>query len=178
MSVKRTTLAGAALALALLAGGDAFAAYCHDGKATTWDIVIAPHDEPGERMILEGRVIDTDGKGIPGVTVYVYHTDNDGVYSETNDNRDPRLCGLILTDEKGRYRIDTIRPAGYPDARVPAHVHFRIYGGKLDDEHRLDLFFQGDDRLSARAIERDKERSGGADWGNIRPITRRDDPQD
>jgi len=82
---------------------------------------IAPADEPGERMRIEGTVFDENGKPLPGVIVYAYHTDAHGIYPRNETEPGPagrrhgRLRGWAKTDEKGRYRFDTIRPAGYPD---------------------------------------------------------------
>ncbi|HWM93911.1 MAG TPA: hypothetical protein VN493_24350 [Thermoanaerobaculia bacterium] len=41
---------------------------------------IAPRDEPGEALRIEGTVRDGNGRPAPGVIVYAYHTDNRGIY--------------------------------------------------------------------------------------------------
>src|SRR5262245_32562255 len=42
--------------------------------------VLAPAGEPGERLIVDGTVVATDGKPLPGAVVYAYHTDASGIY--------------------------------------------------------------------------------------------------
>src|SRR4029453_12669266 len=45
-------------------------------------ITITNRDEPGERLIVTGRVFGPDGvTPVPGASVYVYHTDVKGYYS-------------------------------------------------------------------------------------------------
>ncbi|MBI3006203.1 MAG: hypothetical protein HYY49_12430 [Ignavibacteriales bacterium] len=51
-------------------------------RFSPWKIVIASKDEPGERMIVSGRVIAADGKTpVAGIRVQVYHTDAKGYYN-------------------------------------------------------------------------------------------------
>ena len=93
---------------------------------------IAPADEPGEGMRIEGTVSDLDGRPVAGVIVYAYHTDAEGVYPRDERLRDGaayrhgRLRGWAKTDENGRYGFETIRPASYPKTDVPAHVHMHL----------------------------------------------------
>ena len=35
-------------------------------------------------------------------------------------------CRCIDTDAKGRYTFETIRPASYPDATIPQHIHMHV----------------------------------------------------
>ena len=42
------------------------------------------------------------------------------------DNTHPRLCGVLRTDEMGRYRISTIKPARYAPGGPAAHVHYEV----------------------------------------------------
>jgi hypothetical protein len=96
-----------------------------------WAGRIAPPGEPGESMRLEGVVYGPDGEVAPGVIVYAYHTDAEGVYPDDAGlsgaaARHGRLRGWVRTDSLGRYRFDTIRPASYPGQTIPAHVHMHI----------------------------------------------------
>jgi protocatechuate 3,4-dioxygenase beta subunit len=104
-----------------------------DSKYTTpqnapSSVVIAGKDEPGERLIVTGRTLDGD-KPVADVSLYVFHTDARGRYSnDTDDNRvgeyNPRLRGLLRTDAEGRYRYETTRPGSYDNG--PAHVHYIV----------------------------------------------------
>ena len=87
-------------------------------------IAIAGRDEPGEQMVVAGRVVGSDGRTpLAGVSLYVYQTDKDGIYSKpVNDSRTPRLRGYMRTDPEGRYEYSTIKPGSYPNTRNPAHI--------------------------------------------------------
>lgn len=95
-------------------------------------VQLAGLDEPGERMILTGRVLATDGKTPAArVVIYAHHTNNAGLYAHGSNQtvwsrRHGRLRGWAVTDEDGRYTFRTIKPAIYPDRSMPAHVHLFV----------------------------------------------------
>lgn len=100
--------------------------------------------DAGETLITEGRVLDLQGKPIPGAFVEVWHADTKGNYSFFDPTQSEfNLRRTIETDENGRYRFQTIVPSGYgcpPDGttqklltrlgrhgRRPAHIHFFVH---------------------------------------------------
>jgi protocatechuate 3,4-dioxygenase, beta subunit len=95
---------------------------------------IAPANEPGEPLVIEGAVIDQQTKApVPGVVVYAYHTDATGHYVKEGPgpgaaNFTPRLRAWVKTDSRGHFEWQTIRPAPYPDRDVPAHIHVTAWG--------------------------------------------------
>lgn len=98
----------------------------------TSQAVIAASKEPGERLVIKGVIYKPDGKTpAAGVILYVYQTDNKGLYSPGKDQkhamRHGHLRGWIKTNEKGEYVINTIRPASYPGAKSPQHIHPIVY---------------------------------------------------
>lgn len=96
-----------------------------ESHARQWRMTLVREDEPGERIVISGRVLDEDGEPIPDALVYVYHTDVRGIYSDVGDSN-PRLFGYLRTNEEGRYEYRTIKPASYPDTNVDEHVHYEI----------------------------------------------------
>jgi protocatechuate 3,4-dioxygenase beta subunit len=125
-------------------------------------IAITNRDEPGERLIVAGRVFGPDGATpISGASVYVYHTDVKGYYSPgTNDNRNPRLRGYMRTDSKGGYEFSTIKPGPYPNNRIPAHIHYVVNAPGFT-ERIFEIVFEGDPNLDDRVrSEAAKEWSG------------------
>lgn len=112
-------------------------------------ITIANPQEPGERVIVAGRVFAQDGvTPVVGASVYVYHTDAKGYYSPgTNDNRNPRLRGYMRTDAQGRYEFNTIKPGSYPNSRVPAHIHYVVTAAGFS-ERIFEIVFEGDPFLT------------------------------
>lgn len=103
-----------------------------DPASLTWETRIAPPAEPGEPMRIEGRVFKADGHTpAPDVVIYAHQTNADGLYANgTNESewsrRNGRLRGWVKTDAEGRYAFVTIKPAPYPDATMPAHVHLMV----------------------------------------------------
>ncbi len=128
---------------------------------------IAPKDEPGEPMRIEGTVHDRSGQPAPGVIVYAYHTDARGIYPPNGRfegqaaYRHGLLRGWARTDERGRYRFETIRPASYPDSEVPAHVHMHLIEPSCCTYYIPSIRFADDPRLSAQDRERLQEARDG-----------------
>jgi protocatechuate 3,4-dioxygenase beta subunit len=113
-------------------------------------VVVAGADEPGEKLVVSGRVLD-GGRPVAGASVYVFQTDADGRYSKdltgNEAELDPRLHGAMRSDTNGAYGYETIRPGHY-DGNA-AHVHYLVrapgYYPLL-----LDLWFDDDPELLAR----------------------------
>lgn len=99
--------------------------------------------EDGEVLLMEGLVLSTAGKPIPGAIVDVWHANTMGTYSFFGPPQSPyNLRRRIETDSDGRYRFRSIMPSGYNlppgsnteglmgkvgrHARRPAHVHFFV----------------------------------------------------
>jgi protocatechuate 3,4-dioxygenase beta subunit len=119
----------------------------------SWKAVLIPAGEPGTPLVVSGRIFAADGKTpVGGVTLYVYHTDARGLYSE-KDGRggppDPRLKGSMKTDEGGRYEFRTIRPASYPGTRNPQHIHAKVYGAGYAERHIPEYWFDDDPLVTA-----------------------------
>lgn len=129
--------------------------------------VLAPPGEPGERLVVTGRLFARDGRSaLPGVRIELWQTDANGLYAP-DGSMEPRLRAELVTGARGEYEIRTIRPAPYPDRPIPAHIHYRVRarGGAEMFELRFD-----DDTLVSRA-ERERSRGEGA-FGEVRPSRR------
>ena len=132
--------------------------------------MIAPKDEPGERLVVSGRVFAADGRTPVGdVSLYVYQTDKEGIYSRpVNDSRTPRLRGYLRTDPEGRYEYSTIKPGSYPNTRNPAHIHY-VVNAQGFKERIFEIVFENDplvdEKIRANAAREDSGFS-------IRPLTR------
>lgn len=113
----------------------AHAAKCRDQTPTGASIRLTPDQEPGEPLVIEGRVLDGDGRPIAGASVYAYQADARGFYVPNVrvgfGQSNPRLCGVLRTDSTGRYRITTVRPSSVQNIEGGApHVHFEIWDAK------------------------------------------------
>lgn len=140
---------------------------CRGQVAESSAIVITGPEEPGDSLVVEGRVLTADGKvGVPGVTVFVFHTDAAGYYSPGGmDESSARLCGLMLTDSAGRYRFDTVKPGHYATGGPPAHVHYRVWGPGVPRQS-FTLNFEADPLLG----ERGENAASNPTWATIRPL--------
>ncbi len=131
---------------------------------------IAPPDEPGEPLIIEGRVTDTAGQPAAGIVIYAYHTDHTGRYPPApglsdDARRHGRLRGWVATDEQGLYRFTTIRPGAYPGYDFAAHVHLHVLEPGRGTYVIDDLHFD-DDALLTPAQRRQLRDRGGSGIGH------------
>ena len=125
-------------------------------EATDNDLTRQHAGEPlGERIIVEGRVLDEDGRPIPKTLVEVWQANAAGRYAHRVDEHaaplDPNFSGAgrTITDDQGRYRFVTIKPGAYPwrnhdNAWRPAHIHFSLFGTSFLSRLITQMYFPGD----------------------------------
>lgn len=126
---------------------------------------LAPADEPGTPLLLEGRVTTLTGTPAAGIIIYAYHTDHTGVYPAAPGltgaaRRHGRLRAWVATDEQGHYRFATIRPGAYPGDNIPAHVHLHVIEPGRGTYYIDDVHF-ADDPLLTFAQRRQLPGRGG-----------------
>ena len=96
----------------------------------------------GEPLIMQGRVLDLEGKPVPGAIVEVWHADSKGNYSTFDPTQSPFNLRRTIEAEDGRYAFRSIMPSGYgcppggPTQQLldrlgrhgkrPAHIHFFV----------------------------------------------------
>ena len=110
---------------------------------------IAPADQSGRPLVIEGVVTALGGAVAPGTIVYAYHTDDLGLYPRAG-NRHGTLRGWARTDAQGRYRFDTIRPRAYPSGDIPEHVHMHVIEPARGTYWIDDIRFTDDPLISER----------------------------
>ncbi|MEY2504133.1 MAG: protocatechuate 3,4-dioxygenase, beta subunit, partial [Verrucomicrobiota bacterium] len=88
---------------------------CIAPEKLSWKTVIPPENEPGEPLVITGKIFQQDGKTpAQGMVLWVYHTDRTGYYNEKDDASHPRLKGWMKIGADGKYEFRTIRPGAYP----------------------------------------------------------------
>jgi protocatechuate 3,4-dioxygenase, beta subunit len=134
---------------------------------------IAPENEPGTPLVIQGTVYQADGRTpAPGITVFAYQTDAEGLYDvPTAGPHSWRLKGWATTDAEGRFEFHTIRPASYPNATVPQHVHLHLEGPSVPRRWTTELHFEDDPKITVRQ-RADSKRAGL--FGGVRPVAKRD----
>jgi len=120
------------------------------------DLTRQHEGEPlGERIIVQGRVLDDHGRPIPNTLVEIWQANAAGRYAHRVDQHpaplDPNFSGAgrTLTDAEGRYTFTTIRPGAYPwrnhdNAWRPAHIHFSLFGTCFLSRLITQMYFPGD----------------------------------
>ena len=112
-------------------------------------------DAIGQRLIVYGRVLDENGRGMPGVLVEFWQANAGGRYRHHKEGYraalDPNFggCGRCITDAHGTYSFRTVKPGAYPwPNRVndwrPAHIHFSVFGEAFAQRLVTQMYFEGD----------------------------------
>jgi protocatechuate 3,4-dioxygenase, alpha subunit len=112
-------------------------------QATTWQTVgpffslgfswlyrdnLAGPGVSGERVEMEGRILDGDGNPVPDGIVEIWQANSQGKYAHPDDPQEKPAesgfsgYGRVPTDDLGRFRFTTIRPGRVPgpDGRLQA----------------------------------------------------------
>lgn len=95
-------------------------------------MTIAPESEAGERIVIKGKLFESDGSTpYPNVILYAYQTNAEGFYPKHGNETGifawhGYLHSWCITNQKGEYEIHTIRPSRYPSNEFPAHIHANV----------------------------------------------------
>jgi protocatechuate 3,4-dioxygenase beta subunit len=132
-------------------------AYGHEAvRERDNDLTVQHAGEPiGERIIVHGRVLDEDGRGVVNTLVELWQANAGGRYVHVVDRHpaplDPNFTGAgrALTDAQGHYRFVTIKPGAYPwgnhyNAWRPAHIHFSVFGHSFLSRIVTQMYFPND----------------------------------
>ncbi len=126
---------------------------------------LAGPDEPGDRLILTGTVFSSDCQTpLPGALMEVWQANHAGAYDTNKPGNFTEvttfhLRGMLNTNDKGQYEIETIMPGRYavppnlPQLEKyaglmrPAHIHVRV-ADSLHVPVTTQLYFKGDPFLA------------------------------
>jgi protocatechuate 3,4-dioxygenase beta subunit len=117
----------------------------------------------GQRIILAGRVLDEDGRPVPRTLLEIWQCNAAGRYRHERDQHDAPLdphflgVGQVVTNDKGEWRVLTIRPGAYPwrnthNAWRAAHIHFSIFGPAFATRLVTQMYFPGDPLIATDPI--------------------------
>ena len=121
----------------------------------------AQHGEAaiGPRIIVHGKLLDEDGRPVPGKLIEVWQANAGGRYRHKKDGYtaplDPNFggCGRCISGADGSYSFRTIQPGPYPwpnggnDWR-PAHIHFSVFGDGFAQRLITQMYFEGDPHIA------------------------------
>ena len=127
--------------------------YLHIGM--TWlvtDNLVGP-GTTGEKVTIEGRVVDGDGQPVTDALIEIWQANAHGKYAHPDDTQDKPIetgfkgFGRVPTDEEGRFRFTTIKPGRVPasggGSQAP-HLNVTIFMRGMLKHLITRLYFPGD----------------------------------
>ena len=120
-----------------------------------WMVIedLAPQGVAGERVRIEGKVLDADGKPVNDAAVEIWQANSHGKYASPEDPQDKpveqafRGYGRSLTDDAGNFRFRTVKPGGVPgpDGKPQApHLTVTIFMRGLLKQLQTRMYFPDD----------------------------------
>jgi protocatechuate 3,4-dioxygenase, alpha subunit len=97
---------------------------------------LAPPDVSGERVMVQGRVLDGDGKPVDDAVIETWQANAHGKYAHPEDTREklvePQFKGFgrVLSDRQGAFRLKTVKPgrvAGPANTLQAPHLVVTIF---------------------------------------------------
>jgi protocatechuate 3,4-dioxygenase, alpha subunit len=108
----------------------------------------------GERIVIEGRVVDGDGAAVPDAVIEVWQANAAGRYAHPDDRQsdkplDPNFRGFgrCGTDAEGHFRFTTVKPGPVPGRgnRLQApHINVLLFSRGLLIHLHTRIYFDGE----------------------------------
>ena len=105
----------------------------------------------GERIIVEGQVLDGDGAPVPDAMIELWQANAAGRYDHVEDTQadkkiDPHFHGYgrAATDAQGRFKITTIKPGPVPgrgNALQAPHINIAFFARGLLRQLHTRIYF-------------------------------------
>jgi len=114
----------------------------------------------GERVSIEGRVIDGDGAPVTDAMLEIWQANAEGRYDHPDDDQEKLLdpafhgYGRAATDAGGEFRFDTIKPGpvpGFGDRLQAPHINVSIFARGLLKRLVTRIYFP-DEPLNANDV--------------------------
>ena len=112
----------------------------------------------GDRIAIEGRVLDGEAAPVPDAVVEIWQANAAGRYSHPEDRQedkplDPHFRGFgrAATDEQGRFRFSTVKPGPVPgrgNALQAPHINVAVFARGLL-KHLYTRIYFADEPLNA-----------------------------
>jgi protocatechuate 3,4-dioxygenase alpha subunit len=109
------------------------------------------HNPAGERIVIEGQVLDGDGAPVPDAVIELWQANAAGRYDHVADEQadkkiDPNFHGYgrVATDTNGRFLIKTIKPGSVPgrgNTLQAPHVNVAFFARGLLRQLHTRIYF-------------------------------------
>ena len=113
-------------------------------------------DPAGEKVAIEGRVIDGDGAPVPDAMIELWQANAAGRYNHPEDRQedkplDPNFRGFgrVATDGEGRFRVVTIKPGPVPgrgNTLQAPHINIAVFARGMLIHLYTRIYFADDPR--------------------------------
>jgi protocatechuate 3,4-dioxygenase, alpha subunit len=114
---------------------------------------IAPAGVAGERVSIQGRILDGDGNPVPDALIEIWQANSQGKYAHPEDSQSKPAeaafqgFGRAHTDDEGKFRFATIKPGQVPGpggkAQAP-HIAVSVFARGLQRRLVTRIYFPGD----------------------------------
>lgn len=108
-------------------------------------------DPDGERITIEGRVLDGDGAPVPDAVIELWQANAAGRYDHVEDTRGDKPLdahfhgyGRVATDPQGRFKVTTIKPGPVPgrgNALQAPHINVAFFARGLLRQLHTRIYF-------------------------------------
>ena len=114
-------------------------------------------DVSGQRVEIEGRILDADGQGVPDGVIEIWQANAHGRYAHPDDKQDKPIeagfqgYGRIPTVDDGSFRFKTIKPGRVPgpDGKLQApHIVVSVFTRGLLRRLVTRIYFPDDEANS------------------------------
>lgn len=115
----------------------------------------------GERVTIEGRVIDGDGAPVTDAMLEIWQANSEGRYDHPDDDQEKLLdphfhgYGRAATDTQGEFRFHTIKPGPVPgiDGTLQApHINVSIFARGLLKRLVARIYFPDEPRNATDVV--------------------------
>jgi protocatechuate 3,4-dioxygenase, alpha subunit len=115
----------------------------------------------GERITIEGRILDGDAAAVSDAMIELWQANADGRYDHPDDSQEKLLdpdfhgFGRSATDERGRFRFYTIKPGSIPglgNLLQAPHINVSIFARGLLKRLTTRIYFPGEQLNAADAV--------------------------
>jgi protocatechuate 3,4-dioxygenase alpha subunit len=121
--------------------------------------VLVSGDTPGERVRVEGRVLDGAGQPMPDAMVEIWQANAAGRYNHPADRReeavlDPgfRGFGRLGTDAQGAFSFETVKPGPVPgrgNTLQAPHINLVLFARGMLDHAFTRIYFSDEAEANA-----------------------------
>ena len=128
------------------------------GKTGITDNKLAGKKTKGERIRVEGRILDADGKPLRAAMLEIWQANAAGRYNSPVDDRDEAQLdkkfsgfGRVSSGSKGKFEFETIKPGSVPgtgNAPQAPHINLTLFAAATDIHLFTRLYFSDEEEAN------------------------------